>query len=194
MNPERKRWERKWSHKDLFSPTPLPYVRDHAHLLTGSTVLDVACGYGRNALYLAALGYRVTAVDFSETALGRLRQKAREEGLPVKVFNFDVEEPDRVAALGRFDNALVTRYKPSAALFRSLARQLNGNGILMLFSFLSRRPTYGDEIVQDWKLLENDEYLRLSDDLEVVEHETVSFDGDACDGYIFRKRPEGKGE
>ena len=194
MNPERERWERKWAHKDHFSPIPLPYVRDHAHLLTGGTVLDIACGYGRNALYLAELGFRVTAIDFSETALRVLRKRADKQGLCLEILNQDVEEPGRIEALGRFDNVLVVRYKPSVALFRSLARQLAAGGILLLFSFRNRRSTYGDEIVQDWKLLGNEEYLRVCDDLEVVEHETVTFDGDDCDGYVFRKRPEVKGE
>lgn len=194
MNPERERWERKWAHKDHFSPTPLPYVRDHAHLLTHGTVLDIACGYGRNALYLAGLGFHVTAVDFSETALRVLRKKAAEEGRNIEILNHDVEEFGRIEALGRFNNVLVVRFKPSVALFRSLARQLTAGGVLLLFSFRSRRSTFGDEIVQDWKMLRNDEYLNLNDDLEVVEHETVTFDGDACDGYVFRKRCDEKGE
>jgi SAM-dependent methyltransferase len=47
------------------------------------TVLDVGCGTGENALYLASLGRRVVGVDGSPAAIARAREKAAERGLPV---------------------------------------------------------------------------------------------------------------
>jgi SAM-dependent methyltransferase len=47
------------------------------------TVLDVGCGTGENALYLASLGKRVVGVDGSRAAIARAREKAAERGLPV---------------------------------------------------------------------------------------------------------------
>jgi SAM-dependent methyltransferase len=47
------------------------------------TVLDVGCGTGENALYLAGLGRRVVGVDGSPAAIARAREKAAERGLPV---------------------------------------------------------------------------------------------------------------
>jgi len=46
-------------------------------------VLDVGCGTGENALYLASLGRRVVGVDGSPAAIARAREKAAERGLPV---------------------------------------------------------------------------------------------------------------
>jgi SAM-dependent methyltransferase len=43
--------------------------------------LDVATGLGRNALYLAAAGYEVDAVDISKTALGEAARRARRAGV-----------------------------------------------------------------------------------------------------------------
>lgn len=44
-------------------------------------VLDVGCGPGRNALYLASLGFEVDAVDLSPAAIGWARERAREAGV-----------------------------------------------------------------------------------------------------------------
>jgi SAM-dependent methyltransferase len=46
--------------------------------------LDVGCGSGRDAVYLAKRGWRVTAVDFVENALARAERRAAEEGVEVQ--------------------------------------------------------------------------------------------------------------
>src|SRR5262249_21142037 len=50
--------------------------------LVGAAVLDVGCGTGDTALFLAARGHRVTGIDFLEEPIRRARQKAAERGLP----------------------------------------------------------------------------------------------------------------
>ncbi len=47
----------------------------------GGAALDLACGHGGDALWLASLGWHVTAVDVSATALSRLADSARAAGL-----------------------------------------------------------------------------------------------------------------
>jgi SAM-dependent methyltransferase len=51
--------------------------------LTTGRVLELGCGNGRNATYLASLGCSVDAVDFSELAVGWARERARLAGAPV---------------------------------------------------------------------------------------------------------------
>jgi SAM-dependent methyltransferase len=52
--------------------------------------LDLACGEGRNAVWLAARGWSVTAVDFSSVALGRARRLAARRGVGVDWVRADV--------------------------------------------------------------------------------------------------------
>jgi SAM-dependent methyltransferase len=49
----------------------------------GGTVLDVACGYGRDAIFLARSGYRAYGMDFSEFAIKRARDWAQRENLQI---------------------------------------------------------------------------------------------------------------
>jgi SAM-dependent methyltransferase len=60
-----------------------------------STVLDVACGIGTQALGLAALGYRVTASDLSGAAVERARREAARRALAI---DFSVADLRRAAA------------------------------------------------------------------------------------------------
>jgi len=51
--------------------------------LTGAQGLDLGCGEGRYALYLARRGCRVTGIDRSATGLEKLKKAARTENLPI---------------------------------------------------------------------------------------------------------------
>lgn len=59
-------------------------VREVSHLTPG-TALDLGCGEGGDALWLAGRGWRVTAVDVSATALARGAARAVEVGLAARI-------------------------------------------------------------------------------------------------------------
>ncbi|CAL9550243.1 hypothetical protein SUDANB70_04450 [Streptomyces sp. enrichment culture] len=73
---------------DRSRPVPFFAAKPDAHLvscverglLTGGRALELGCGPGRNALYLAAHGYDVDAVDLSPAALAWARERAAEAG------------------------------------------------------------------------------------------------------------------
>lgn len=69
-------------------------------------VLDVGCGNGRNAIYLAAKGCNVHAVDASEVALGYARERTNAEGLADKI---------------QFYNLVLTRHWPFPDNYFALA-------------------------------------------------------------------------
>lgn len=54
--------------------------------------LDVGCGSGRDAVYLAKRGWQVTAVDFVDAAIAKARQRAAQEGADVEWVTGDVSD------------------------------------------------------------------------------------------------------
>jgi SAM-dependent methyltransferase len=56
-------------------------------------LLDLGAGQGQDSRYFAHLGYDVVSTDFSETALGLSRKKAKEEKLKFKILMLDISAP-----------------------------------------------------------------------------------------------------
>ncbi len=79
---DRSSWEERWSRALREHPDQVAHRRPNAHLtaavenLRPGLALDAGCGHGSDTLWLAARGWRVTAVDFSATALAHGRSTA----------------------------------------------------------------------------------------------------------------------
>jgi SAM-dependent methyltransferase len=67
-------WNERYRACKQLSDTPAPLVERFVGDLAPGMALDLACGPGRNTLYLAELGWRVTAVDGSPIAIAKLRR------------------------------------------------------------------------------------------------------------------------
>ena len=92
---DRDKWDtrfRQGSYQARTHPTEL-LVEWLPHLPRGRA-LDVACGAGRNALYLAEAGYEVDAIDISSVALDRLRETAQTRGVEVTCIETDLESAE----------------------------------------------------------------------------------------------------
>lgn len=122
-------WDERYAAADLvWSATPNRFVEVELSGLPPGRALDVAAGEGRNALWLAGLGWQVTAVDFSLVGLdkGRALQERHERGrdLHVDWVHADVltYDPGPVP----FDLALVAYLQLSADERRTAVRQAFG--------------------------------------------------------------------
>jgi len=91
-DPSRERWNRRWAGEERVhtSTAPSRFVVDEVAGLRPGAALDLACGAGRNAVWLAGQGWRVTAVDFSRVALGMARGLEAERRVSVEWVEADV--------------------------------------------------------------------------------------------------------
>lgn len=77
-------WNERYSSTDLvWSAGPNAFLAAEVTDLVPGRALDLACGEGRNALWLAEQGWDVTAVDFAEVGLAKGRRFEAERGLTV---------------------------------------------------------------------------------------------------------------
>lgn len=127
---------------DMSIPTnllPSPWVERFSPLIeVGGRVLDLACGHGRHARLLAALGYQVEAVDKSEAALAGLEGVA---GIVTR--QADVEDGPWPYHGLSFDGIVVSNflYRPLLPL---LINALEMNGVLIYETFMVGNQQFGE--------------------------------------------------
>lgn len=99
-------WDARYSATEsMWSYEPNVLLVPRAEGLTPGRALDLACGEGRNALWLASRGWDVTALDFSQVAIDKGRARAQQMGVSVDFRVADVI--DFPPETGRFDLVIV---------------------------------------------------------------------------------------
>jgi SAM-dependent methyltransferase len=169
----RERWNARYESGafEAFPDAPAEWLVEH-HALLGELAgaggapraLDVACGDGRNARYLAQLGFEVDAVDVSDVAIAALRSAAADRGLPVDARVVDLER--EAPAQDAYAVVVCMNYL-QRDLFAALAGALRPRGLL-LYETLS--PAHVEELGRDFNpayVLDRNELLRAFADLRV---------------------------
>ena len=120
--------------EQAWEPAPL-LVRISDRLARGNA-LDLACGAGRNALYLAERGWRVSAVDGSRVAVELTQERAARRGLTIDVRMADLERGEFTIEPGAFDLICDTYYM-QRDLFPSMKGGVRPGGIVVAIVHLA---------------------------------------------------------
>lgn len=186
---DRERWDRRWAARSHDLGRPEPFLLRHLALLRPGRVLDVACGAGRNALFLAERGFAVTALDISGEGLALLRERAREKGVTIAVRRADLDDPEALSGLGRFDDLLVVRYRPDRRQWARLLPILVAGGRLLLCSFgLEDHFRHGTRRAHCLERGELD--AALGPVMRLLHHESFTRGGRFLEGSVWEKREE----
>lgn len=128
---------------DIGRPQPAVQRLAEAGEIRGS-VLDVGCGTGDNALFLASRGHETWGLDYVSVAIDRARAKAAERGLDVRFLVGDALELHR---LGRqFDTVIdcglfhTFSDEERPRFVRELAGVLRASGLLHILCFSEEEP------------------------------------------------------
>lgn len=96
-------WNERYRSGQQVFTEPAPLVTRFSRELAPGDALDLACGPGRNALYLAEQGWRVTAVDGSPLAFEILRTRAAERKVQIDARVADLERGEFMIQPGAWD-------------------------------------------------------------------------------------------
>ena len=118
-------------------------------------ILDIACGDGRNSIYLARLGYVVHAIDFSEEALNRLNYFAEKENLNIETQLVDLSKNNFLNNLYNYDAIIINHYRLRPELYTILMNYIKENGVLWINGF-KETPSDNPNITESDILREED--------------------------------------
>jgi 2-polyprenyl-3-methyl-5-hydroxy-6-metoxy-1,4-benzoquinol methylase len=138
---DRERWDRRFATVGPGLPGPPPVLVGREDLVPDGPgrALDVACGRGTVAVWLAGRGFTTTAVDVSPEALRLTTELADSHDVHVTTLAADLDDGLPPAVGGPFDVVVCHRFR-DPALYPALAGLLAPGGLLVI-SVLS---TVGD--------------------------------------------------
>ncbi len=193
-------WDERYAREGmLWGAEPNALVAEIAVDLPAGTVLDLACGQGRNAVWLALQGHEVTGIDLSPVAVGQARRLAEEVGVSVDLSTGDVTEWDPA---GRTWDLVLLSYLQIPPRDRAVAHAkavaaVAPGGTLLLIAHHRDNLEHGVGGPQAAEVLFTEDELAADfADLEILRNETVErrverdgLQGTAIDVLLVATRP-----
>ena len=177
---DQRKWDRIYTDKDKEAGQPCRVLSAHSHLLPAAGLaLDLACGRGANALYLARMGYTTSAWDLSEVVIQRLAEQAGRIGVPLGTEQRDVAT--RPPAPASFDVIVVSRYL-ERAIVPDIIAALKDGGLLFYQTFIREKVSDSGPNNPAYRLQPN-ELLRLFRSLHIIHYREEGTTGDTDQGF-----------
>jgi SAM-dependent methyltransferase len=163
-------WDERYSTEEfVYGKGPNDFLRQNVHRLKSGSILCLAEGEGRNAVYLARLGFDVTAVDSSSIGLEKAKRLAHENRVSIQTVHADLN--DFIIEPDSWDNivSIFCHLPPAlrAKVHAAAARGLKPDGIFLLEAYTPQQLEYGtggppvaellisiDQLQQDFQTLD----------------------------------------
>ena len=180
MNTKQPFWESNYRASDAadtFGQASQEVIDLSSKLKTGSQILDLGCGDGRHALFLAKKGFEVTAIDISTAGIKKLSQLAKRSGVSINSQVVDMRKfeftssYDVIIAHGCLH--LIPRIDWSELLVR-IKEHTRNFGFNIIVVFTNKLPPPEDlrpfhvglfdegelyDFYQDWEIVESRSYI-----------------------------------
>jgi len=180
---DRGAWESRYAERgeDAAQP-PSRFLVEQLDRVPHGRALDVACGAGRHALYLARRGWQVDCIDFSYAALTRLLTAARNDHLAIHPLAADLEQ----YPLPRERYALVVNVRYlQRNLLPALKSAMHPGGMLLFETFIRDQQQLGHPKNPAF-LLERGELAAACADLDIVHYDEGRFETESGAAFLAR--------
>jgi len=196
-------WERAYREKDMnaFSTKPNATITEFENLFCKeATVLDVGCGEGQNAIYLAKQGYNVDAFDISECGIAKVTDRCKALGVKLNAFAADLRgyefkhDYDVIMSFGTLHFVSKDDWK---RFITEAKAHTNDGGIHIMQLFTDDVPASEDIAPFAVGLAKDEEIKELYEDWEVLQFKSYVFEDEhpgvpkhlhASNKIVVRKR------
>lgn len=167
-------WNERYARGKYSSAEPHKLLISLVENLKAGKALDLACGAGRHALFLAENGWRVTAVDNSAVGIEIARKRAAEKNLQIDFRVADLEKSEFEIEENAYD-LICDFYYLRRELFAAMKAGVKPGGVIV-----STIHIYGKNEPEGRFLLREGELKEFFADFEILHyHETSATDTDA---------------
>lgn len=179
-------WDEKYSRPTfIYGKAPAQFLAEnYQYIPFEGSVLDMGMGEGRNAVFLAQKGYKVTGVDISSVAVKKSYLLAQEFG--VKIKGVVASLSDYKIAPASFD-AIICFYYVDRALVEKIKTWLKPGGILIYEAHTVREKNKNKKVSDEETYLNEQELLKLFPGMRVLKYEEPLHEKEFRSSIILRK-------
>jgi tellurite methyltransferase len=153
---------------------PSPFLVENIKLLTRGSVLDLAMGGGRNAVYLAESGFIVEGVDVNSDAVKSALILATGHGVKINAHVADLETGYKIKSEG-YDNIICFNYL-QRTLIHDIKNGLRQGGVVVYETYIVGQAQYGKPKSPD-HLLKHNELLNMFKEFRCLRYREGIFPG-----------------
>lgn len=179
-------WNDKFLNRSDVPLNPEQSLVENITYLKSGSVLDIACGDGRNTLFLLENGFNVTGIDFSVEALKRLNRFAKRNNYLVHTKQIDLSKSNALNNLDIFDNIIINHYRLNKDQFNQLLNHLVEGGILFICGFGYKHKI--DNKIRKDDLIQEDDFEYIRNSLNLIKYTEVQDERGFFVTYIFNKK------
>lgn len=179
-------WDKKFNQRGDKPLGPETSLVNNINLFKEDSVLDLACGDGRNTLFLLENNFRVTGADFSAKALQRLDQFVKNLNYSVKTKQIDLSIPNALINVGVFDNILINHYRLNQENLGDIENYISDNGILFISGFGDKHKV--DEKIREEDLIQAFDFQILEKSFDLIKYIELEDNRGFFVTYIFQKK------
>lgn len=179
-------WDQRYSRPTfIFGKSPVKFLSENYQFIPfEASVLDMGMGEGRNAVFLAQKGYKVTGIDISSVAVKKAYLLAQEFGVKIKGVVASLE--DYKIPPASFD-AIICFYYVDRTLIEKMKSWLKPGGIIIYEAYTTRQKGHKKSSSEDEIYLKEQELLKLFAGMRVLKYEEPLHEKEFRSSIILRK-------
>ncbi len=179
-------WDKKFaSEKYIYGKAPAKFLaKNYDFIPSGSRVLDIGMGEGRNAVFLATKGYKVTGIDISRVAIQKARFLAKEFGVRIDTIHKSMK--DIKIKNGTID-AIICFYYVDRTVVQTLMDWLRPGGVLVFEAYSINQKNINKMNEDDSYLLKEAELLTLFPGFRILKYEEPMHEKEYTSSIIVQK-------